>query len=707
MTRRQIALIAASVFACFQAADAVETAYFKDSLRQEFGQGEKEGVYVDLMQRLVLAPDMKVVVDGLDYAWSAAADASGAIYAGTLPDGKIYRHDKGASKVFFETGEGGVFSLLAAPDGSLIAGTGPQGRIYRITADGAGEVLADLDEEYVFALAQGGDGSLLAATGGSAGRIYRISKGAVEKVYDSPSAHLLALAVGADGSVYAASGDRGAVYRVSPDGKATILFSAPQRVVQDIAVTDDGTVYAATAAIAEDKPGAEDEAVRSIIGEIQARRSDNSTNPAPGAPPAKRTYKVSNSVYKIDANGSVTVIFNINGALILSLLCRDGLVYCGTAGVPGIFVIDAAERRAGRLYESKSEQVLDLAGGPGGSIVAALGMPGQLAVFGPDLSRSGTFTSRVIDSGTLSRWGRFKWLGNAATGTSASFSIRAGNSPTVDATWTEFLALDAAAGTSATQLPPSRYAQYRAELATAAPDTTPVVSEVEVAALPLNLAPVITAISAGKEPPKAAAPQQPRNASEAVEKDSTGATSLSSALSGRVFVYWKADDANSDKMAFSLFFKDAQMKDYLLLEDELSETKYPWDTTAAPDGDYFFKVTASDSPSNTAGSDLSTSREEGPFTVDNTPPVLSAPVVEKVGAGLRIALTASDASSPVASAAYSVDAGKWQALLPVDGMFDSPEERLSFTVDKSDASIVVVRAVDLAGNSNAVMARLR
>jgi hypothetical protein len=69
---------------------------------------------------------------------------------------------------------------------------------------------------------------------------------------------------------------------------------------------------------------------------------------------------------------------------------------------------------------------------------------------------------------------------------------------------------------------------------------------------------------------------------------------------------------------------------------------------------------------------------------------------------------AKDAASPISKAEYSLDAGSWQYVEPVDGLSDSKEEHYSFTVPlpvspdgKTDASaehLISVRAYDRHDN---------
>jgi len=96
------------------------------------------------------------------------------------------------------------------------------------------------------------------------------------------------------------------------------------------------------------------------------------------------------------------------------------------------------------------------------------------------------------------------------------------------------------------------------------------------------------------------------------------------------------------------------------------------------------KVVASDAPAHTDAEALTGERVSEVFVVDTTPPVpgvLAAKMVSGSPAKIHATLEARDATSPIAHAEYSVDAGPWQYLEPVGRVSDSQTERYDFTVD--------------------------
>ena len=89
-----------------------------------------------------------------------------------------------------------------------------------------------------------------------------------------------------------------------------------------------------------------------------------------------------------------------------------------------------------------------------------------------------TFDSRVFDAGAGGAdWGALSWDATTPAGTGVALSVRTGETPTPDASWSAFAPVASSGGDVAGN---SRYLQYRAELTTTDPSTTPVLEQVSV-----------------------------------------------------------------------------------------------------------------------------------------------------------------------------------------------------------------------------------
>ena len=159
---------------------------------------------------------------------------------------------------------------------------------------------------------------------------------------------------------------------------------------------------------------------------------------------------------------------------------------------------------------------------------------------------------------------------------------------------------------------------------------------------------------------------------------------------------WTADDANDDQLEFAVYFRGENESSWKLLKDKLDTRFYSWDTTSMPDGAYYLKITASDSPSNPSGEGLSSERESDRFIVDNTPPSIAQLTAETASAGVRVRFQASAAVSFISRAQYSVDAGDWTLVFPAGGLSDAPRENYDFQVQKLSPGehTVTVRVYD-------------
>ena len=79
---------------------------------------------------------------------------------------------------------------------------------------------------------------------------------------------------------------------------------------------------------------------------------------------------------------------------------------------------------------------------------------------------SGTYLSRVFDGGQSTAWGSASWNATIPSGAGLTISVRTGNTPTPDASWTNFMPVT---GSGASIGATSRYLQYRAVLTTTKP----------------------------------------------------------------------------------------------------------------------------------------------------------------------------------------------------------------------------------------------
>src|SRR5207249_4220239 len=74
------------------------------------------------------------------------------------------------------------------------------------------------------------------------------------------------------------------------------------------------------------------------------------------------------------------------------------------------------------------------------------------------------YLSRVFDAGLAVTWLDAQWAATVPQGTGLTMSVRMGNTPTPDATWTDFIPLASAGATIGGS---SEYLQYQVTMTTA------------------------------------------------------------------------------------------------------------------------------------------------------------------------------------------------------------------------------------------------
>jgi hypothetical protein len=121
-----------------------------------------------------------------------------------------------------------------------------------------------------------------------------------------------------------------------------------------------------------------------------------------------------------------------------------------------------------------------------------------------------------------------------------------------------------------------------------------------------------------------------------------------------------------------------------------------------PDGAYYLKIVASDSPSNPLDLALTGERESDRFEVENTPPRIEALAAQSHSPAATITFRGISAGSDaLARAKYSVDAGAWQIVYPVGLLSDSPnqEYRIQVTNLAPGEHTVAVQVADRFDNT--------
>jgi hypothetical protein len=669
---------------------------------EEFEKGQPENTAISSRGYLEAGPALRSVLSTPStYIWDVASDSQGNAYVATGSPATVLKvTPAGVSTKLFSTKELTVQALRVGPDGSVYAATVPGGKVYRIkpgqsgidennatvvfdaatAARNAGSAKPGDPARYIWDLAFDAHGALYVATGGPAA-IYRVDVSTdtphAEIFFESDEQHIRCLLFEPNGDLIAGSDGGGLVYRIGKDRKGLVIYDAPKREVTALAESADGRLYVAAVG----------EKTKSALPPLPVQGVAVATATITIVTPGSVQASSSNGLIP---DGSEIDELSPQGAPRKLWATRDDVVYALHATPQGLL---AATGNRGRIYRIQEDgSYLDLAHAATGQATAFAAAPDGLYVATSNTGRlyklegqpapQGTYLSDVLDSGVFSQFGRMEVN---ADGSTYEIFARSGNVENPERNWSEWRKITPNAGSSG--VPAARFVQWKAVLQPGAR-----VDSVGINYLPVNIAPVVDEIAvepgarANQPPQQTGQPQQVTinlpSAQNTLSYTQDPATAPLTAIRDRaaVTVRWSAHDDNGDELIFDVYVRGDGEKNWRLLRPRVTERFYSFDSIRIPDGGYRVRVVASDAPAHTLGDALSGERESDRFIIDTTPPVLSALQGNLQSGVLHASFVATDATSPITRAEYSLDAGRWQFLEPVGKLSDSLTEHYDFNV---------------------------
>lgn len=707
----RLALVLASLTA---AAFAQNTHSWEQSKLEEFERGTAKGVSIRSDGSLELAPAFQQIgATSSTYLWGAASDPKGNLYVAAGSPARVYRiTPKGAVTVIFANSELQVQALAVDSSGTIYAATSPDGRVYRIVyspvavgGQSAGPASAapakaekpastepvdpnyvssvyfEPKTKYIWALALDGRGRLYVATGDH-GEIFRVEKDGKGSVFfKSDDANIRSLALQGDGNLIAGSDGSGLIYRITPAGQGFVLYGAPKKEITALALDSRGDIYAA--GTGEKRPSAPPSAAAMpqivpvpgatvtlgapLPGNHPATTGPSAAPHAQASTPPPGLIATGSEIYRIAPDGSPKTIWRSREDLVYALTFdHAGQLIAGTGNRGKIYAI-AGNGEYTDLLKASANQVTGFAAAPNGGIYIACSNLGKVFLMGDTSQREGTFDSDVFDAKIFSRWGRAEMRGQGPV----DLYARSGNVDNPDRNWSSWNKIDLRGGAE-TQIPPARYAQWRAVLHSGSP--VPRIYSMRIYYLPKNVAPEVDEVIVQVARP--AGPPHPEGSAGAVPPAPSSGHS-------NVMVRWIAHDENGDRLRFSIYYRADGDQRWLLLKDDLSERSYGFDPSLIPDGGYVFRVVASDAPSHPPAEALTGWKDSAHFEIDTTPPAIANLHAALEGDRLHVSFSAAASFSVIQRAEYSIDAGDWQFVAPVGEISDSKMESYDFTAPVS------------------------
>jgi hypothetical protein len=523
------------------------------------------------------------------------------------------------------------------------------------------------------------------------------------------------------------------LYRISAKDKAFVLYNASLPEIRSIVSMPDGVTYVAALggsianraqpltptlaspmSVTVTAPTTSITVTDSADSQTEAEIKPKADTPRAGvqgvqqfagASPLTEIPGVDKSaVYKINPDDTVETLWTSKEENVYGLLARpNGLLYFATDGQGRLYRL-GADRKATLIVQTNEGEATRLLESPDG-LVAATGDVGKLYRLADAAGVSGSYESPVHDSGSVARWGRISW--RSAVGR-VQLATRSGNSARPDKTWSDWSQPLTDAQNSLIKSPNARYIQWRASLE--GPGAA--VENVSLAYLPQNNPPVIRSISVNMQAGAAqkAAATSSTSAAYSITVTDTGETStpagtptqtLSHGSGSQVQVTWQADDPDGDRLLYSLYFRGEDEKEWKLLRANIAENSLLLDGDVLADGRYYFRVIASDQPSNAANVARTDELVSSPVLIDNTPPTVTLSAPRRTTDRVEVDADVVDQTSPLRRFEYSLDAGPWTPVEAADGVTDSPREQYHIAIERLRAGehLLVVRAYDTANNA--------
>jgi len=711
---------------------AEHTRYWRESDAAEFEKGTPKGLAIRSDGRLMPAPQFDPFSDpNLAYIWQLRLDSRGRLYAAGGPDAKVVRLDNaGKATTVFESSELAAQAIAFDSKDNLYVATSPDGKIYKVTTDRQKSVFFDPKTKYIWALVINREGELFAGTGDK-GEVFAISpEGKGQVFYQTDERHARSLALDAKGNLLIGTEPSGLIVRVRIEhksgqaiaaaGNAFVLYETDKKEVTSLAEDAKGNLYAASIGektpllrpVPPVQPVPQPQAVVTAQGESGGSVIITPTQQQqPGAQPvAPLAYFASATggavVVKISPDDSPETLWTSREDLVFATgFSPSGKLLLGTGDKGTIIELEGNDVFSS-VAKSESAQVTSLIAGADGKVFAATANPGKIFALGPGYAKEGSFESDTFDARIFSHWGRLTWWGeNGATKGKLAFYVRSGNTSSPENNWSSWAGPYKDPNEAGVNCPPARFAQWKAVFLDT--EGAPNISWVSLAYQPKNVAPAIDDVAIQDPgirvqgfapPPNPGAPMNvqlrmpqrpgtfspsPANGEMFIKPPRVEVPPQGFQDKGYQSVIWEAHDDNDDDLVFTIYYRGEGEKNWRLLKDRVTQHYYAWDTNTMPDGAYYLRIVASDSPSNPADQALTSERESDRFEVANTPPRIETLRAESHSPAATVTFEGVSAGGEaLARAEYSLDAGDWQIIYPVGLLSDAPKQSYRIELQK-------------------------
>ncbi|MBW2260414.1 MAG: hypothetical protein JRG91_00455 [Deltaproteobacteria bacterium] len=537
------------------------------------------------------------------------------------------------------------------------------------------------DADHVWALVWDEKKKTIYAGTGPEGIVYAIdASGRATVLADTDEEHILSLVLADDGSLLAGTGNNARLLRIEGPGRVQTLWDFDATEVKSIALIGDkkGDEPVIVAAVNKFKTPPK-------VSAKMPSKKDLSSPSKGGKSSFSKPPQGTGLVAAILPGGGYRTLYKSKKTHLTALRAAKGGVHVATGSGGRVLEVDLEGKHA-VILDTGERQILTFALAGKRPV---LGTADPAAVHrvlqGPPSDP--LYLSKVFDAGFQARWGTFVLRGEGAV----SWQTRSGNTKEPDETWSEWSSPQAKPQ-GKVKSPGARFVQYRIRVKAKAR-----VWNTQLFYLPRNQQATITEITVNGQ-----------------GKSSKGKSGSSKSKSGgknaapdpEAKIKWKVDNADADPLRYELWFALEGTDQWIPILDEseiLTKTEYKWDTTSVPAGHYLVRVLAVDDTVNDPTLAASHTKISHPVLVDNDPPTVTLKV--KSGKGkATFTGTVADDFSEITRIEITLDGGPFLTLFPKDLIFDEKKEKFSYTAKDLEKGphTVTVRAYDRKKNGTSV-----
>jgi len=680
-----------------------------------FIEGEAENVSLSSLGALEAAPAIETVAE-LDepVIWNAIGDGADGLFVGTGNEGRVYHIVPGGEEPELIFAPQEVMARGLAYDGAsgdLYVGTSPEGKVYRIREGERPEVFFDPEALYVWDLAlDAGAGVLYVATG-QPGHVYRLPLGLAsgaepEPIFSAGQTHVNLIEPAPDGALLAATTPGALLYRLGPDGSAEALFNAGSDEISAILPLEGGGAFFAS--FQEKAEGGKTLSPMQLPAILQKLYESGGELPD--------EFKQPSFVYHLDAEGFVEPVWTPGENAVFSLAYHgEDELLVGVREAGRLFAVK--DRNLWKLLRQvpREGQVTQLLPTSGGGTWVITSNPAGVYRLGGEPAEQASYTGPVFDAGQVSRWGRLEAATQTpGTGRFLSWETRSGNTEEPGEAWSTWAEREE---TGRIASPPGRYLQYRMAFDDARADPRQVRAFYQMR----NLAPVVNRVNivpVGVEmvtvPKSGTTTIKPeellvggKDNGEESEEAKVRTQFRVMETEGYVTAGWQAFDPNGDPLLYDVALRGGNESAWVTLASRQEAPSRSINTRGLADGYYQVRVSAHDSRGNPPGESLSGENYSSPFLVDNAPPAVNLERKGTDGGAYEVVYAASDSFSILSEARYTLNGERAEIALPEDGLFDAREERfiLRFEGLEAGSHSLVLEVEDESGNASVAKTR--